>query len=108
VLAVAALRSAVPHARLRLSAPAGAFEGRAADIVAWADDRRRQLEQYCERVAAAIRRPTSWVIDAVHTARWLDAHEAMRIGLLDEIAPPHAASVSPLGTSGLGFHPQRR
>jgi len=104
VLAVADHRVAAPHSRLRMCEPSGAFEGRAGDIARWAEEQRRQQERFCARLAAAMQRPVKWVTDAMRMGRMLDVHEAVRYGLVDEIAAPRAAPVRSLSGGTLGFH----
>ena len=103
VLAVADRRIAMPHARLRLCEPRVSFEGRAADIASWADHHHRQLGNFCERLAGAMRRPIEKVADDLRAGRWLDADEALRIGLVDEIARPGEVREFPV--RGFGFRP---
>jgi ATP-dependent Clp protease, protease subunit len=107
VLAVADRRVAAPHSRLRLCEPSSAFEGRAGDVARWAEEQRRQQERFCARLAAAMQRPARWVTDAMRTGRTLDVHEAVRYGLVDEIATPRAASVRSLSGGTMGFQPGR-
>jgi ATP-dependent Clp protease protease subunit len=104
-LAVATRRYAVPHARLRLTVPTGSFQGRASDVVTWADAWQQRLQSFTRRVAAAMHRPEKWVETAVREGRYLDAHEALRSGLIDEITQPHVASVTRLNGGPLGFRP---
>src|SRR5262245_44509665 len=56
VLAVAAQRFAVQHARFRLCAPERAFSGRADDVVTWAEPQEDQLHRVTARLAGAMRR----------------------------------------------------
>jgi ATP-dependent Clp protease, protease subunit len=107
VLAVADHRVAAPHTRVRLDEPSSAFEGRAGDVARWADEQRRQQERFCARLAAAMQRPARWVTEAIRKGRTLDVHEAVRYGLVDEIASPRAASVRALSGGTIGFQPGR-
>jgi ATP-dependent Clp protease, protease subunit len=107
VLAVADHRVAAPHTRVRLHEPSSAFEGRAGDVARWADEQRRQQERFCARLAAAMQRPARWVTEAIRKGRTLDVHEAVRYGLVDEIASPRAASVRALSGGTIGFQPGR-
>ena len=107
VLAVAARRQAIPHARFRFHEPEGAFAGRADDVAAWAAQRDGDRQRFCARVADAINRPPTWIADAMLERRVLDAHEAMRAGLIDEIARSSVASVQGLDRRPIGFRSRR-
>ncbi len=107
VLAVAARRHAIPHARLRLCEPREAFSGRADDIASWAARRDTDLERFCARLAEATRRPAPWIADAMREGRVFDVAEAIRTGLLDGVAPPGAAPVQHLDGRPIGFRSRR-
>ena len=107
VLAVAARRLAIPHARMRFYEPANTFAGRADDVAAWAAQRDGDRQRFCARVADATGRPSNWIADAMHERRVLDAHEAMRAGLIDEIARSSVASVQSLDRRPIGFRSRR-
>lgn len=107
VIAVAARRDAVRHAQFRLCEPSQEFRGRADDVVRWAEQRREQLDRFCRRLATAMCRPPSWVANAIEEGRYLDAGEAVRDGIVDELARPHAAAVHRLDAGRLGFRPGR-
>jgi ATP-dependent Clp protease, protease subunit len=107
VLAVAAKRSVVPHASLRFAVPDAAFEGRAGDVVRWAAEQSNQLRRFAERLAAACNRPVEWLLDAVHDRRRVEPVEAVRMGLVDEIARSNIAPVRRLDGGVLGFQPRR-
>jgi ATP-dependent Clp protease protease subunit len=104
VLAVASHRAAVRHARLRLVGPPGAFEGRVGDLEAWAEAWQGRVGTFVRRLADVMRRPVSWVHRALREGRYLDANEALRLGLVDEITEPRAASVRPIDRRP-GFRP---
>lgn len=103
VFAVAATRYMTPHARLHLCEPASEFEGRGSDLVAWARDRERQLGRFCARVAAAARCSPDRIASRIREGRYLDAHEAVRLGLADEIARADVASVHRFDGRPIGF-----
>ena len=107
VLAVAARRLAIPHARIRLYEPENKFAGSADDVAAWAAQRDGDRQRFCARVADATGRPPTWIADAMHQGRVLDAHEAMRAGLIDEIARSSVASVQSLDRRPIGFRSRR-
>jgi ATP-dependent Clp protease protease subunit len=85
VLAVAHRRIAAPHARLRLCLPTVGFDGRSREMVGWADDQRRQLERFAQRVAAATGLSVERVTAELDAGRYLDAAEARRLRLVDEV-----------------------
>jgi ATP-dependent Clp protease protease subunit len=112
VLAVGTHRTAVPHATLRLSVPPNTYSGRAADVVRWAEEQHRQLERFAERLAAATGRPVEWLVDALHERRLVEPAEAIRLGIVDEIARANVATIHrldghPAGGRRLGFQPGR-
>jgi ATP-dependent Clp protease protease subunit len=107
VLAVAARRLAIPHARIRFHEPESTFAGRADDVAAWAAQRDGDRQRFCARVADATRRTPTWIADAMREGRVLDAHEAMRAGLIDEIARSSVASVQGLDRRPIGFRSRR-
>jgi ATP-dependent Clp protease protease subunit len=96
VLAVAHHRAAAPHSHLRFDAPSSSLSGRLADVVRAAEDVTRRHDDFCRRVARASGQSTEWIADALRTRRTFEPIEAVRAGLLDEIAAPRAASVSAL------------
>jgi ATP-dependent Clp protease protease subunit len=96
VLAVADRRAASPHACLRFDAPSSAVTGRVGDVVSAADELRRRRHDFCARVARATGQSVEWVDDALRDRRRFEPIEAVRAGLLDEIAAPRAAAVHPL------------
>ncbi len=95
VLAVADHRAAAPHAHLRFDAPSTTVSGRVGDVVTAADALRRRRADFCNRVARAAGQAPEWVDAALHDRRAFEPAEAVRAGLLDEIAAPRAATVSP-------------
>lgn len=107
VLAVAARRFAIPHARLRLCEPTHEFAGRADDVASWAAQRERDKQRFCARIADATRQPASAIDAAMAEGRLLDAHEAVRAGLIDGIATSNAASVHTIEARPIGFRSRR-
>ena len=107
VLAVSTKRSVVPHASLRFGVPDAAFEGRAGDVVRWAAEQSDQLRRFAERLAAACDRPVEWLVESVHDRRRVEPVEAVRIGLVDDIARSNIASIRRLEGGALGFQPRR-
>ena len=107
VLAVAARRLAIPHARLRLCEPTNAFAGRADDVASWAAQREQDLQRFCARLAEATRQPSGAVAAAMAEGRVLDVHEAIRAGLIDAVATSNAASVHSIDARPIGFRSRR-
>jgi ATP-dependent Clp protease protease subunit len=93
VLVVADRRAAAPHARLRFDTPTTTVAGRVGDVVTAADDLRRRRAEFCARVARAAGQSPEWVDTALHDRRAFEPVEAVRAGLVDEIAGPRAATV---------------
>jgi len=85
VLAVAHRRVAAPHARLRLCLPAVAFDGRSREVAGWANDQRRQVDRFAQRVAGASGLSAERVLAELEAGRYLDAAEARRLRLIDEV-----------------------
>jgi ATP-dependent Clp protease protease subunit len=102
VVAVADRRLAMPHARFRLTEPRDSFEGRAAEVEGWVQAQAAQRERFCERLAEATRRTPDEVATALRAGRHLDAREAVRFGLVDEIAQ-RGAEIRSLPGQGFGF-----
>jgi ATP-dependent Clp protease protease subunit len=94
VLAVAHHRAAAPHSHLRFDAPTTALAGPVSDVVRAADEVGRRHDEFCRRVALASGQTVDWVDEALRSCRTFEPIEAVRAGLLDEIAAPRAASVS--------------
>ena len=96
VLAVAHQRAAAPHSRVRFDSPSSSLAGRVSDVVRAAEELARATRDFCARVAQASGQSHEWVEDAVRAHRTFEPVEALRAGLIDEIAAPRAASVSTL------------
>jgi ATP-dependent Clp protease protease subunit len=112
VLAVAGRRAAVPHAALRFAAPSSTFEGRADDVVRAAAELQDQLRRFAERLADATGAAAEWLLEAIHDRRRVEPPEALRLGLIDEIARSNIAAIRSIdggrGAGGtLGFQPRR-
>jgi ATP-dependent Clp protease protease subunit len=100
VLAVAHHRAAAPHSQLRFDAPSSSLAGPVSDVVRAADSLARRHDDFCRRVALASGQTIEWVDNALRARRTFEPIEAVRAGLLDEIAAPRAASVSTLFPDG--------
>jgi len=104
VVAVATRRAASPHARFRLADPTATMSGSASELSRWADQHLAQLHRFHTRLAAAVHRPVEEVAADCAAGRYLTAEEALRYGLLDEVATPRGA-VYPLPGRTVGFRP---
>jgi ATP-dependent Clp protease protease subunit len=104
VLAVATRRVATPNARIRLADPETAMQGSATDLVRWVEHHLEQLRRFHERIASAVRRPVDEVAADCSAGRFLTAEEALRYGLVDELASARGA-VYPMPGHTVGFRP---
>jgi ATP-dependent Clp protease protease subunit len=102
VLAVAARRAMSPHARARLADPTMSASGRASELSAWAEHQLSQLRRFHQRLADAVHRPIDVVADDCGRGRYLTADDALRYGLIDEIATPRGV-VQSLRPRSIGF-----
>ena len=80
-------RAASAHARFRLVQPTACFAG-TPDAIA-AQSRRQQdlLWKLYARLARATGRPAEEIAEDLRRGRYLDAHQALDYGLIDEITP---------------------
>ncbi|MGO9583584.1 MAG: ATP-dependent Clp protease proteolytic subunit [Acidimicrobiales bacterium] len=114
-------RTALPHTRFRLTDPELEISGRASELAALLDHHSKRLDHLHERVAASTGRRVAEVTGDFRAGRTLDATEALRYRLVDEIAGDKTPfrSVSDLrrhsvharrpGTKGpIGFRPDPR
>lgn len=90
VLAVAAHRTAAPHALLRLGDETPGREGRASDVLAFAEQYADQLAQLARRLAAASAVDEDTVAEMLRSRTRLSVDDARRLGFIDEIATPEA------------------
>jgi ATP-dependent Clp protease protease subunit len=89
VLAAAHRRTALAHARIRLSEPrVDPLTGTAHEVTAAAGQYLRDLEQLAVRLAEITGKPRSRIEDDLSTGRVLSAREALEYGLIDAIAGP--------------------
>ncbi len=88
VVAAGARRVAAPHAQFHLTEPEVSVSGNASQLAAWAEHHRVELERFVERLARATARPAEHLEADLSLGRWLDAEEALRYGLVDEILGP--------------------
>lgn len=86
VLAVCDHRIAAPHALLQLKEPSAAFEGNADALAAFAAHHRATVDRFCNRLAAASGQTSEAIGDLVAGRRPIDPTEALRLGLIDEVA----------------------
>jgi ATP-dependent Clp protease protease subunit len=85
VLAVAARRTAAPHARFLLTLPVLELRGDSATIATLASEHQRQVDAFVRRLADATGHPLEHVEADLERGRWLDASEALAYGLVDEL-----------------------
>ena len=88
VVAAGARRVAAPHAQFHLTEPEVSVSGNASQLAAWAEHHRVELERFVQRLAQATGRPAEHLEADLSLGRWLDAEEALRYGLVDEIWRP--------------------
>jgi ATP-dependent Clp protease protease subunit len=106
VVAAGARRVAAPHAQFHLSEPEVSVSGNASQLAAWAEHHRVELERFVQRLALATGRPAEHLEADLSLGRWLDAEEALRYGLVDEIWGP-ARGQGPRSTDPPTAGPQR-
>jgi ATP-dependent Clp protease protease subunit len=86
VLAAAQHRSALAHARIRMSEPrAGTLSGTADEVTAAAGRYLRELEEMAVRLAEVTGQPRNRIEDDLSAGRLLSAAEAKEYGLVDEV-----------------------
>ncbi len=85
IVAVAAVRRATPNARFRLREPRMETAPPVRDVEAWLAHQRERFEHFLERLARATGLPVRMVRRDVVHGRSLDAQEAVRYGLIDEV-----------------------
>jgi len=88
VVAAGTRRVAAPHAQFHLTEPEVSVSGNASQLAAWAEHHRAELERFVERLARATGRPAEHLEADLSLGRWLNAEEAVRYGLVDEIWGP--------------------
>jgi ATP-dependent Clp protease protease subunit len=86
VLTAGTRRTALPHTRFRLSDPELEISGRTSELAALLDHHTARLDRLHERVALSTGRPSGDVASDFRAGRVLDAREALRYRLVDEIA----------------------
>jgi ATP-dependent Clp protease protease subunit len=109
VVAVCATRAAMPSTRFALREPsAGQATMHARNVAQWAELRADERARFCDRVAAASKRPAAQVRQDMERGVFLSAAEAAAYGLIDEVCRPDAA-IHPLPGSAtpMGFRPAR-
>ena len=86
VLTAGTRRTALPHTRFRLTDPELEISGRASELGALLDHHTARRDRLHERVALSTGRPVADVAADFRAGRCLDATEAVRYRLVDEIA----------------------
>ena len=100
-------RTALPHTRFRLTDPELEISGRASELGALLDHHTARLDRLHERVALCTGRPVGDVAADFHAGRSLDATEALRYRLVNEIAGNKPAVRSINSTSRHPVHGKR-
>jgi ATP-dependent Clp protease protease subunit len=121
VLSAGAKRTSLPHARFRLTDPELEISGRASELAALLEHHTARLERLHERIALSAGRPASEIAADFRAGLSLDATEAVRYRVVDEIAGDkqsirtigdprrHSVHASRPGPNGpLGFRADRR
>lgn len=92
IQAVCQHRSAGPNARFRLRDPDIQTAGTASQLTQAVEHHAEQLRRFHQRIAQAVNQPVEVVATDFADGRYLDANEAKRYGLVDEIVgrPPLA------------------
>ncbi|MGA3353448.1 MAG: ATP-dependent Clp protease proteolytic subunit [Acidimicrobiales bacterium] len=118
LLSAGARRTALPHARFRLTDPELEISGRASELAALLDHHFERLDRLHDRVAASTGRPTQEVAADFRDRKSLDAPEAVRYRLVDQIAGDkelirsivdtrhHSTHKRPSASGPLGFRPE--
>jgi ATP-dependent Clp protease protease subunit len=104
VVAVGRRRTAAPHARFRLVEPQSSFQGRASELTGWIEQHQRQLDGFYQRLSSATGRPAPDIAADSRAGRYLDARQALRAGLVDEIGG-RGAELHRWPPRGFGFRP---
>ena len=96
VLAVCERRRASANARFRLGLPQDSFAGAATDAENWIRQHRDRLDRLVARLSEACGQPRERLHTDIESGRYLDAEEALRYGLIDEVLGRRDADVVPL------------
>jgi ATP-dependent Clp protease, protease subunit len=108
VVAVGARRRASRHARFHLSAPRAVVAGTAGDMERWISHHQQQLDNFITRLSEATRQPVEHLEADLDIGRFLNAEDALRYGLIDEIWQPDRSGSPPPDRPPLGFRPPGR
>src|SRR5262245_26500464 len=85
VVSAADHRAAAPHTRFRLVLPTARFAGTPEEIAARSRQQQDLLWRLHARLAQRTGRPAEEIAEDMRRGRYLDAHEALDYGLIDEI-----------------------
>jgi ATP-dependent protease ClpP protease subunit len=80
------------------------MEAHVRNVAQWAELRAAERGRFCERMGAAVGKPTEEVCTDLERGRFFGAAEALEYGLLDEVCRPDA-DVRTLPGSGSGSAP---
>jgi ATP-dependent Clp protease protease subunit len=86
IVAAVDRRAAAPHARFRLTQPTAQFHGTPAQIATQNAQQQALLWRFYARLAQVTGRPAEEIAEDMRRGRYLDAHEALDYGLIDEVA----------------------
>lgn len=106
VLSVCGHRAAMPSTRFQLREPSTQMEATAQTVAQWARVRDEERQNFCERVAQAVGKPTSEVVNDLESGVFMGAEEALAYGLIDEICRPEA-KIHQMPGPPIGFQPRR-
>jgi ATP-dependent Clp protease protease subunit len=86
IVAAGDRRVATPHARFRLGQPRARFSGTPDEIAAQSRQQQDLLWRFHARLARVTGRPAEEIAEDLRRGVYLDAHEAVSYGLIEEIA----------------------
>jgi ATP-dependent Clp protease protease subunit len=96
VLAACERRRASTNARFRFGLQQDSFAGAATDAEKWIRQHRDRLDRFVTRLSQACGQPRGRLHADIEAGRYLDAEEALRYGLIDEVLGRRDADVVPL------------
>lgn len=88
-------RFALPNATILLNQPRSMARGQASDIAIKAREVAHNRRQTCELIASACGKPLQTVIDDCSRVKYLQPHEAVEYGLIDQVIENEALAVKP-------------
>ncbi len=97
IAAVCTKRVAMPHTRFLFADPEIFVEAQAREIEHLVEHHKRALDRYHARLSEAMGRSKSDVEEMCRTKRFMDAYEALAIGLIDEVSAPKRTALRSIG-----------